>query len=503
MTAPASRSAPILVELGVSMSESADGSASSILIPPFSSDIHDYYVQCATGANRLTVSMKASPGAKSLLIQPTKSGALTEQRLVLSAEENQAIVALATEEAASTQYWIRCLPHDFSRMQMIQHPSAGAPTPGYYLVGDEQPIPTWPNEPVSWAMVLDGNGVPVWYFREQNGVFDVDSVATGTLSFIPWSEPTVSSSPFELDQLSPRVTTSVSATGFAPDPHELRLLKNGNFLVFTDQIQTGVDLTGYPSLGEYGPNGSILPCDILEVDTMGDVVWKWVGTDHFDAVEDSTLQEVATGAQGALLADPFHCNSIDVDEETGNLLVSARNMDSIFYIDRSSGAVLWKMGGASYSKDDATYVTPADPFYRQHDARLQPGWSKACGGRGAISLFDDETFTGKPARAMVYEVTVKAGTDTECAKAGATVAWQRLGTAGSAYMGSFRISADGSRVIGWGVGGAASLVFTEVDANGDDLREFHFTDNDWSYRSIKVPLDQLDLGVMRSATGAQ
>ncbi len=73
--------------------------------------------------------------------------------------------------------------------------------------------------------------------------------------------------------------------------------------------------------------------------------------------------------------DVFHCNSIDVDPANGNLLVSCRNMVSIFYVERSTGKVLWKMGGKRASLDNATYVLVEDPFFRQHDARLQLGWS--------------------------------------------------------------------------------------------------------------------------------
>ena len=81
------------------------------------------------------------------------------------------------------------------------------------------------------------------------------------------------------------------------------------------------------------------------------------------------------------------------------------------------------------------------------------------------------------------------------------MAWARSGTASSVYMGSFRILADGSRVIGWGEGGEANLVFTEVDSDGHALLDFYFTDNNTSYRSIKVPLGALDLGVLRGTSG--
>ncbi len=83
----------------------------------------------------------------------------------------------------------------------------------------------------------------------------------------------------------------------------------------------------------------------------------------------------------------------------------------------------------------------------------------------------------------------------------ATVAWQHKGAVSSSATGSFRISADGSRVIGWGLGGTPDLAFTEVDVNGNDLLDFDFTDGNATYRAIKVPLSAFDLGVLRSAAG--
>jgi hypothetical protein len=487
----------------------ADASTSG-LVPAFSPGIHDYYLQCAAGANDLTVYLKAPAGASGSIsietpampAQPLQAmgSPAPEQTLSLTVNEGQAIVVTATEGKATEEYWVRCLPHDFPSMQWVTHADSCTRMLGYYLVGDEQPIAPGG---AAYAMVLDARGVPVWYFRAAaTGVFDVDDVVDGAISFLQYP----SSSAFEVHRLSPVATELVSATGVSLDPHELRSLPNGDFLVFSAELQTGVDLTGYPlalpdgGVEMLGPNGTIAPCDIMEVDREGNVVWRWVGTDHFDAVKDSTYRGFLE-SDGSAVADPFHCNSIDVDPENGNLLVSARNMDSVFYIDRSSGAVLWKLGGATYSKDDGTvHVTVTDPFFRQHDARLLPGWSSKCGGTGQISLFDDETGLAPPARAVVYAVSVGTGKE-ECETSGATVAWQRVGSVSSINSGSFRITSDGSRTIGWGQGGKVNLVFSEVDAEGHSLLDFYFTDNSSSYRSLKVPLGALDLDVMRSTAG--
>jgi hypothetical protein len=80
------------------------------------------------------------------------------------------------------------------------------------------------------------------------------------------------------------------------------------------------------------------------------------------------------------------------------------------------------------------------------------------------------------------------------------VAWQYKGSQYSNLMGSFRILSDGSRTVGWGVH-SGTLAFTEVDAKGNDLLDLSFIPVSWSYRAIKVPLDQLDLQVLRNTAG--
>ncbi len=505
---------PSLVALTVSGPSAADAAPALALIPSFSPGVHDYYVRCAAGENALTVSMTASEGSTSLLEQPVSSPSQPQQTLAVSLDENQAVVAAATNETATVEYWVRCLPHDFPELQWTPHASAGTPPAGYYLVGTALPTSSG-----CYAMVLDGNGVPVWYFKAQpvHGycVFDVDTLGSGAISFDAIAD---SPAQFELHQLDPLTTTSLAPTGLNVDLHELRMLPNGDALVISSPEQPGVNLTGMqvplPDGGVESPVGpqTILACNLVEFRPDGSVAWSWSATDHFDAVADSVAPTLtAAGPTGNLVVDPFHCNSIDVDPGTGNLLVSAREMSSIFMIEKPSGRVLWKMGGATASKDGATYVAVADPFALEHDARLQPDWSSTCyGGRGHVSLYDDESNSTRPARAVVYDVVVgdgDAGTG-ECGDAGApdggatgtaTVAWQYQGTTPSLAMGSFRITPDGSRVIGWGLIPGAG--FTEVDGSGHDLLDFGFADGNTTYRAIKVPPGALDLATLRRTAG--
>src|SRR5204862_775114 len=74
--------------------------------------------------------------------------------------------------------------------------------------------------------------------------------------------------------------------------------------------------------------------------------------------------------------DYFHVNSIDVDTD-GNLIVSGRNTHAAYKIDRSTGAVIWRLGGV---RSDFR-MAPGTRFAYQHDVRRQPD--------GTITVFDN------------------------------------------------------------------------------------------------------------------
>jgi Arylsulfotransferase (ASST) len=190
---------------------------------------------------------------------------------------------------------------------------------------------------------------------------------------------------------------------------------------------------------------------------------------------------------GESVVDAFHCNAIDVDETTGNLLVSMRHTNAVFYVDKASKVIQWKLGGAAYNKDGAQLVQvtndPDGTFSMQHDARFLPN--------GNISMFDDHGASPGYGRGVEYAVDLSNGT--------ASVVWQYLGTAQSQLEGSCRRYADGETVIGWGGDLTDPRTMTEVDPNGDDVLDLTVTGI--SYRAVKVSLTQLDIGLLRANAG--
>jgi Arylsulfotransferase (ASST) len=508
---PSDGGGPRLASLAIAAA--SDASREGPLVPEFSPETFDYYVRCsATGSNAFTVSMTAAPGFSSELFLPKATAPETTQTVVVSVSENDAIVALATAGKTTTEYWVRCLPPDMPEWLWTPHPENGTVTPGYYMVGN---LYRGGGE-AGYALILNSDGVPVWYERAPTGfgVGDVDSIAPGVVSFLPFTNVGINS--FRVRVLDPLHTTLVPTAAlvakYETNLHELKRLANGDTMVIGQPYTYGVDLTGIDVLGvpagmnpSFGTGSVISDCALVELDPAGRVVWTWLASDHFDATSDSTLPYYyGTAPDGGTAVDVFHCNSIDVDPASGNLLVSARNMSSVFYIDRGTGKVLWKMGGYTPSKDNAAYVSVADPFTAQHDAHFH-GWSSRCnGGSGQITLFDDESGTCSPSRAVVYNVSVGSGSaacDSGAPAGKAEVEWQYVGPGTASVSGSFRISEDGSRVIGWGSGATYRRAFSEVDLAGNVLLDFGYSDNEPSYRAIKVPLQNFDLEVLRRTAG--
>ncbi len=480
----------------LSVTASSDASLALSLVPPFDPGVHDYYVRCATGANVVDISMAAAPGSESALVRPTRSAPAPTQTLSnVPIVENEAVVASATRGGRTVEYWVRCLPADFPGLLMERHADAGPLEAGYYLVGSAVPTPS-----PGYAMVLDGNGVPVWYHREPSGgVVNVDHLVPGVITYKP-----IRGGPIEIETLSRAAFTTAAPVGVPLDPHELRVLPGGNYLVFSSPPVTA-DLTGLsvplPDGGTLHPGaGAIISaCNVVEFDPRtGKIAWTWQATDHFDPAKDAvTPVAMPPLPDGGVTFDTFHCNAIDVDPANGNLLVSSRQMSSVFYVERPTGRVLWKMGGARASKDGAPYVPVDSAFDEQHDARLLPGFS-ACGGH--VTVLDDETLGKMPARAVIYDVSLgSAGAGCGSGAPAAKLAWEHRASASSVAAGSFRIWGDGTRLIDWGF--ESGIVFTEVDEKGRDLLDFSFVTNSESYRAVKVPLGALDLAEMRSAAG--
>lgn len=113
---------------------------------------------------------------------------------------------------------------------------------------------------------------------------------------------------------------------------------------------------------------------VQEIDVAtGNVLFSWDSLDHVP-VTDSEFPVPAKGAP----FDYFHGNSISLTSD-GNLLISGRNVSALYDVNRTTGAVIWVLGG----RHSSFTLKPAGslPFCYQHYAR-QPK-------PNVITVFDD------------------------------------------------------------------------------------------------------------------
>ena len=119
------------------------------------------------------------------------------------------------------------------------------------------------------------------------------------------------------------------------------------------------------------------------------MVWDWLAFQHFDefGFADEGLELIR--AKGG---DWGHANSISVippnhhtspELRPGNIIVSQRSTNTIFIVDKQTGAIVWKVG----PEDHLTFG--------QHAPYMIP---QGLAGEGNILVFDNGSGTGYPLR---------------------------------------------------------------------------------------------------------
>jgi hypothetical protein len=461
------------------------------LSPAFSPAIHDYVLWCAAGPNSVTLSMTAEAGGTVRVIAPFQTQPRPSRTLPLTLTGNQAVVVEGADAGGATaQYWIRCLPSDFPAITATPHPAAGEPTPGWYIAGNL----VAPAGTGSYAVILDRHGTPVWYKRSPIGTANnVHAPRKNTVIFAAQPvrfgfsvDPNATFTEYTLDTGQVR---NFKTVGVPTDFHDLQSLPNGNVLLMSYPFVSGVDLTGLPGDPPPGEDSTIADCVIQEVTPDGQLVWEWAASEHSDVVAEN-MQPTPINVNGTLIYDVFHCNSIDV-APSGDVLVSHRHLNALYLISRTTGNVVWKIGGKPSTPDGGTYLEITNDslaFFQQHDARLLPN--------GNLTVFDNQNIGGPPARGLEYALDVDAGT------AEKVFEYLNPNARPSAATGSFRRYSDGHSVIGWGIDAIFSgAVLTEIDADSDNVLDIAFTGPNSSYRGLKVPPPRLDVNVLRLTAG--
>ncbi len=450
------------------------------LSPSFEPDGHDYGIICSAGGENWTVRGRGVPGSSVSVVGADSTGAI-------SVVENQLVTIKVTLASGATDsYFIRCLPHDFSKLNVTRNDD---PTPGWYMIttgfGSQDGTGTW-------TVILDTHGAVVWYHRTPRPVIDFKLLPNGNFAWVNVLGPTFGNDltgAYEEHRVDGSLVRNWSTVGAITDLHDMKMLANGNVLLLSYHQRNGVDVTALGST--FTSPATVFDAWIQEITPAGGVVWEWHSEDHI-GISETTAQldgvDIRAPVSGAV--DLVHINSVEVDTTTDDLIVSMRHTDATYRIRRApgkigDGSIVWKLSGNAPTESGAQHLRlVGDPFggtRRQHDARILPN--------GNITLFDNQSArTVEGARAVQYAINTSAGTATMVRE------W-RYQPGPSIGMGSARLQSDRSIVI---CSGLSPPLFSEIDAFGSILLSVEQLPWAVGYRAVKEPLSSFNAATLRA-----
>ena len=337
-----------------------------------------------------------------------------------------------------------------------------ANTPG----SDYTFVAPWRGEGQSGPMILDGQGEIVWFHRlpPQQEAMDFRVQRYRGRPVLTWWEGFVDEDGYGhgeyviADRSYREIARLRPADGRLGDFHEFTLTPRGTALITVYRPLTR-------DLSRIGGSeaATVLESVVQEIHVAtGRALLTWRALDHVDLAESH--EEVPDGTDEAF--DHFHVNSIEVDHDR-NLLVSSRHTDTVYKIDRRTGAVIWRLGG---QRSDFA-LAPGARFYAQHDARRQPN--------GDITLFDNSNPPQVRESSRALRLAVDESTMTVRLKQAVE---HPLGLS-SESQGNAQARAGGDLVVGWG----SEPYISRFSRTGETQFSARFPEDTDVYRAYQFP----------------
>lgn len=431
------------------------------LSPGFDPSVPDYTIRC--DGSPLELSGRLAEGSDIAVDgEQSQMGAFSS---VVPLEANQEFSFEIGGDQGQNAYHVRCLPADFAAWE---YERLLPPSHNFYLV-----TPTLGAGAGRYAVIFDDHGVPVWWYTENPAApSDGKVLPDGTIAW--WSSTAPHGDDYEVRELDGTLVKSFFAATGRTDSHDFQLEPNGNFLVLSYQPREHVDLTAFGG----GADDTVTDAVIEELTPDNESIWSWSTHGHIG------LEETGRWWPTALVSparDVVHINAVEPDGEDA-FLISLRHTDAVYKIDKTTGDVMWKLGGTWTPKSLIVKGDPegAYPLGGQHDVRLQSD--------GTITIHDNRTNLPGPSRAVRYQID-------EANKTATLVEEVTDPDVPSSFCcGSARRSADGSWLMSWG---GRSLV-TEFNSAHQRTFRLGFGGVAFSYRAVPAPDGVLSATALRA-----
>lgn len=361
--------------------------------------------------------------------------------------------------------------------------STGNSVPGYFLTGmfKVNVLPNNPNYLAPYPVIYDENGYVAWYskpdvrnatdfkYYPEVDFFSYSTVEQGQdIKFII------------LDGNLNRLDT-LNVVNHEEDIHDFQRAANGNWLLSARFMDT-MDLSAYTFDGTQGSAQTIIRgYGVQEFDANGNLVFEWNSNDHMHPTETYDFYGYNVND-----FDYCHGNAIAEDDD-GHLLFSMRHTNSIIKVHRTTGDIIWRLGG---QLSNFTFIG-GEPFSAQHDIRRLPN--------GNYSLYNNDN---------MGSLQISKGEEYVLD----TVNWtaekvDEYYTPGEYYhraMGSYRHLSNDYKMLGWGFSNRPAPTATLVDDQDAILSEFYFDDSVMVYRMMfdfNVTLPRPEITCVNTANG--
>ena len=377
--------ASLLSGLEVATSDSS-ANPSRALMPAFSAEVLHYAVGCGRAGDTMTVTATAASGVR-LAIDGVQAAAGTAAAVPVDAESDVHIT-LSGAAGAGTTYVVHCVIEPLWVVEATKSPDATGVLEDLMLVRlDFQTV-----------AILDNNGVPRFHRRLGHEVWAYFRVERGPGAGLPpGQDPDYRYSYFrKIDDtadyvvlgqdLQPVDTARTVAPLVTMDPHDFRVLEDGNYLLMAyepaERDFGGVSFD-HPGLEAVQPQAT-RDSAVQIVTPGGEAVFTW------DSWANMPLEDCA---QHRFPDDYAHLNSLQMVD--GLIVGSFRGCSRVLAIDPNhpeDHKVAWRVGRSNLSAEQwaarnvgpAPMVVVGDPageFCGQHAVQVLPN--------GNLLMFDN------------------------------------------------------------------------------------------------------------------
>jgi hypothetical protein len=307
--------------------------------------------------------------------------------------------------------------------------------------------------------------------------------------------------------------------GSAKQHHDWRRLPNGNTLVLANLV--------HPVAGFTAPQ--VLDDVIYEVNKKGDIVWKWVASEHLNefGFTPASLKLVKESLSPRGKSAPFdylHVNNMSVlgpnkwfdagDQRfhPDNVLIDSREANFIVIIDKKTGKVVWSLGPdyPAQVRGPRVLPRPVDQVVGPHDVHLiEPGLP----GAGNILVFDNQGEAGYPRVSVGVQPRSRV---LEIDPIKKQIVWEYTGADSngpewgfySSFISSARRLPNGNTLVDEGMNGRIFQVTNKGDIAWEYISPYFAATpvagagkpvlSNWLYRAQPVPYNWVPEGTPRS-----